>query len=314
MKSASRGDRLFRWTVALSGVTVLVVLVLMIGRTSLDAVRVFSSQGVTEFLFGTTWDPGRSRTEITGTYQAGVFLYGTLVTSAIALLLAVPTAVAIGLFTSDVLAPRFRGPLTAMIDLLAAVPSVVFGLWGLHFFAPTILKPVASGVADGLGWIPIFDGPVVAFNIFYAGVVLAIMILPIITSISREVFASVPEGQREAAYALGATRWEVLRSVVLSRSRPGVIGATMLGLGRALGETIAVALLVGGATGINLSIFQPGETVAAKIVNTFQESAPEGIDALIALGVVLFVLTIIINVVARLAVRRLGDLSGEAVA
>ncbi|HET8571456.1 MAG TPA: phosphate ABC transporter permease subunit PstC [Candidatus Limnocylindria bacterium] len=313
MKHA-RGDAAFRLTVTLSGVAVLGVLALMIISTTLDALPVLRSQGLGTFLTGTTWDPGGSRTAITGTYQAGVFLYGTLVTALIALLLAVPVSLGIGLFLSDIAHPRVRGPFVALIDLLAAIPSVVYGLWGLHFFAPVVLKPTAQTLSGGLGWIPLFEGPVIAFNVFYAGVVLAIMVLPIITSIAREVFSSVPDAQRHAAYAVGATRWEVMRSVVLPRSRPGIVGAIMLGLGRALGETIAVALLIGGATAINASIFQPGETVASKIVNTFQESAPEAVRALIALGVTLFAITIVINIAARLIVRRMGDLSGEAVA
>ena len=201
-----------------------------------------------------------------------------------------------------------------MVELLAAVPSVIYGLWGLHFFAPVILKPPAEAVSDTFGWIPLFAGPVISFNFFFAGIVLAIMIVPIISAIVREVFSAVPDSERFAAYAMGATRWEVMRSVVVPRSRPGIIGATMLGLGRALGETIAVALLIGGGTTINFSIFQQGESIAAKIVNTFQESSPEGIDALIALGVTLFAMTIVINIAARLIVRRIGDVSGEGVA
>lgn len=312
--SQARGDIAFRWAVTLSGVAVLAVLALMIGSTTLDALPVFISQGVWPFLTGTTWDPGVSRTAITGTYQAGVFLYGTLLTSTIALLLAVPVSLGIALFLSEVAGPRIRWPLIALIDLLAAIPSVVYGLWGLHFFAPVILRPAARSISDGMGFIPTFAGPVIAFNVFYAGIVLAIMVVPIITAIAREVFVAVPDAQRDAAYAVGATRWEVMRAVVLPRSRPGIVGATMLGLGRALGETIAVALLIGGATSLNASIFKPGESVAAKIVNTFQESTPEAVRALIALGVTLFAITITINIAARLIVRRMGDPSGEAVA
>ncbi len=312
--TAIRGDTAFRWIATASGLAVLAMLALMIGSTTLDALPVFASQGVWQFLTGTTWDPGISRTEITGTYQAGVFLYGTLLTSAIAVVLAVPVSVGIALFLSEVAGPRVRGPLIALIDLLAAIPSVIYGLWGLHFFAPTVLKPIAQALSGALGAVPTFAGPVIAFNVFYAGIVLAIMIVPIISAIAREVFVAVPDAQRDAAYAVGATRWEVMRSVVLPRSRPGIIGATMLGFGRALGETIAVALLIGGGTVIGASIFKPGETVAAKIVNTFQESAPEAVRALIALGVTLFAITIAINIAARVIVRRMGDLSGEAVA
>ncbi len=307
------GDRAFRWAVAAGGITVLLILALMIGSTTLDALPVFSSQGIVDFLTGITWDPGVSRTEITGTYQAGVFMFGTLVTSLLAITLALPLSIAIALFLSDVAGPRVARPLAYLVELLAAIPSVVYGLWGLHFFAPTVLKPVAKFLSETFGFIPIFEGPVVAFNPFYAGVVLAIMILPIITAIVHEIFRAAPAAERQAAYALGATRWEVMWQVVVPRSRPGIVGATMLGLGRALGETIAIALLIGGGTTINISLFQQGESIAAKIVNTFQESAPEAIDALIALGVTLFAITIVINMAARLIVRRLGDLSGEAI-
>ena len=307
------GDGIFRWSVIAASAAVLVVLGLMIGSTTLDALPVFASQGLS-FLTGTTWDPGVSRTEITGTYQAWVFIYGTLVTSLIAIVIALPVSVGIALFLTDIADRRLARPLVYMVELLAAVPSVIYGLWGLRFFAPVILKPPADAVSDSLGFVPLFKGPVISFNFFFAGVVLAIMIIPIITAIVREVFSAVPDAERQAGFALGATRWEVMRSVVVPRSRPGIIGATMLGLGRALGETIAVALLIGGGTTINLSIFQQGESIAAKIVNTFQESTPEGIDALIALGVTLFAMTIVINIGARLIVRRLGDLSGEAIA
>lgn len=309
----SISDPVFRGALLGSGALVLLVLALMIGSTTIDSIGVFVSQGIWNFLTGTTWDPGFSRTEITGTYQAGVFIYGTLVTSLIAIVVALPIAIGIALFLTDLAPARLARPLVYLVELLAAVPSVIYGLWGLHFFAPLILKPPAEAVSDTLGWIPIFAGPVISFNFFFAGIVLAIMIIPIITAIVREVFTAVPDTERHAAYAMGATRWEVMRSIVVPRSRPGIIGATMLGLGRALGETIAVALLIGGGTVINASIFQQGESIAAKIVNTFQEASPEGIDALIALGVTLFGMTIVINIAARLIVSRMGDVSGEAV-
>lgn len=308
------GDAAFRWLLIGASALVLVVLALMIGTTTIRSLPVFVSQGLGSFLFGTTWDPGSSRTEVTGTYQGGVFIYGTLITSLIAIVLAVPISIGIGLFLTNVARPRVARPLVYAVELLAAVPSVIYGLWGLHFFAPVVLKPAADVASDDLGFIPLLSGPVIAFNFAFAGIVLAIMVIPIISAIVREVFAAVPEAEEQAAYAMGATRWEVMRSVVLPRSRPGIIGATMLGLGRALGETIAVALLIGGGTTIQTSIFAQGESIAAKIVNTFQESTPEGIDALIALGVTLFAMTIAINIAARLIVRRIGDVSGEAIA
>ncbi|MGI8875928.1 MAG: phosphate ABC transporter permease subunit PstC [Egibacteraceae bacterium] len=306
------GDPLFRWLLVGAGAAVLVLLGLMIGSTSLDALPVFRSEGL-GFLTGTEWNPGRSRTEVTGTYGALPFIYGTLVTAAVALVIALPLAVGVALYLSQ-LAPQWvRAPLSYTVDMLAAVPSVVYGLWGLLFFVPLVLRPyVMEPLHRALGFIPFFEGPVITFSYLAAGAVLAIMILPIITAIAREVFATVPEPERQAAFALGATRWEVMRGVVLPRCRPGIIGATMLGLGRALGETIAVALLVGSTVQIAPSLFAPGYTMASIIANTFQEAAPEGIDALLAVGVALFAITILVNVAARLIVWRMGDLAGDA--
>lgn len=306
------GDPIFRWLLGSAGAMVLLLLGLMIGSTSIDAFPVFRSEGL-GFVTGTEWNPGRSRTEVTGTYGALPFIYGTLVTSAVALVVALPLAVGVALYLSQ-LAPQWvRTPLSYTVDMLAAVPSVIYGLWGLLFFVPLVLRPfVMEPLNRSLGFLPVFDGPVITFSYFAAGTVLAIMILPIITAITREVFTTVPEEERQAAFALGATRWEVMRGVVLPRSRAGIIGATMLGLGRALGETIAVALLIGSTVQIAPSLFAPGYSMASIIANTFQEAAPEGIDALLAVGVALFAITIVVNVAARLLVWRMADLTGDA--
>lgn len=306
------GDPIFRWLLGSAGAMVLLLLGLMIGSTSIDAFPVFRSEGL-GFVTGTEWNPGRSRTEVTGTYGALPFIYGTLVTSAVALVVALPLAIGVALYLSQ-LAPQWvRTPLSYTVDMLAAVPSVIYGLWGLLFFVPLVLRPfVMEPLNRSLGFLPVFDGPVITFSYFAAGTVLAIMILPIITAITREVFTTVPEEERQAAFALGATRWEVMRGVVLPRSRAGIIGATMLGLGRALGETIAVALLIGSTVQIAPSLFAPGYSMASIIANTFQEAAPEGIDALLAVGVALFAITIVVNVAARLLVWRMVDLTGDA--
>lgn len=309
-------DPLFRWVATAAGVSVLAILGLMIGSTTADAWPVFQYQGIIDFFTGAEWRAGFSRTELTGEYGAFSFIYGTLVVSTLAIAIAVPLALAISLYVTRVARRRLRGPLTYAVELLAAVPSVVYGLWGLLYFVPTLLRPVMDGLSALLSPVPLvgafFEGPVYSTNYLAAGTVLAIMILPIITAISREVIAQVPADQVQAAYGMGATDWEVMRRIVLRSSFPGVVGATMLGLGRALGETIAVAMLIGGSQRWGLSLFFGGDAMAAHIANTFQDAAPEAVSALIAVGVGLFVITVIVNVLARLLVWRVGRVAGDA--
>ena len=285
----------------------------MLISTTISAWPVFQHQGLS-FITSSTWDPGTSRTEITGQYGALAFIVGTVVTSAIALMIAIPLAVAVALYLTQAAPPKVARPLTYTIEMLAAVPSVVFGLWGLLFFVPVVLRPVMGFVADTLGaFIPFLGGTVVTYNYFAAGVVLSIMVLPIIMAVTREVMASTPETEVFAAYGLGATRWEMMRHVVLPRARPGIIGATMLGLGRALGETIAVAMLIGGSQQIPDSIFRGGQSMAGVIAITFQEAAPENIRALMGVGVLLFVITVMVNMAARLIVWTTGGrVAGDA--
>lgn len=314
LRAGRRGrmaDPAFRWFVATNGVLVLVILAWMISATGADAWPVFASEGL-DFLTGTDWDPGSAREGITGSYQILAFLWGTIITSTIAIVIAVPMAVAIALYLTQLASPRVRRPLTYAVDLLAAVPSIVYGLWAILFLIPVVLIPFMTFVSDTLGFIPLFEGPVRVRNVWVAGLVLGIMILPIISAITREVFATVPDDERFAAYGLGATRWEVMRQVVLPRCRPGIIGATMLGLGRALGETIAVALVIGGSAQISMQLFDTGQSVAAQIAIQWKEAAPEAQLGLIAMGVALFVLTVIVNVAARLVVSRMGRITGDA--
>jgi phosphate transport system permease protein len=309
-------DPLFRWIAISAGVSVLAILGLMIGSTTRDAIPVFQYQGLVDFFTGSEWRAGFSRNEFTGEYGAFSFIYGTLVTSAIALAIALPLAIAVSLYINRLAPKRLRGPLSYTVELLAAIPSVVYGLWGLLFFAPVFLRPVTDTLESVLGGVPLlgrmFEGPVYGVNYFVAGNVLAIMILPIITAISREVMAQTPEDQLQAAYAMGATDWEVMRKVILRRAFPGLVGASMLGLGRALGETIAVAMLVGGSQRWGVSLFFAGDSMAGHIANTFQDAAPETVNALIAIGVGLFVITVIVNVLARLLVWRIGRVAGDA--
>jgi phosphate ABC transporter permease protein PstC len=252
------------------------------------------------FVFGNDWDVSRN------VYHGFPLVFGTVLTSAIALLIGVPVAVATALFISELCPRRLRGPLALLVDLLAAVPSVVYGLWGVFVLCPKLL-PAEKWFASTFSFIPfIGGGNPTLYNYFIAGLILAIMILPIVSAISREVIATVPSEHKEAALALGATRWEMIRIAVLPYSRPGITGGAMLGLGRAIGETIAVVLVIGNAPTIGHHLFEQGYTLAAVIANEFGEAANTAShrSALFAAGLVLFVLTLIVNIVARWFVAR----------
>lgn len=307
-----RADPAFKWLVTGCGATVLLILAWMLGSTTLDSLPIFQKEGL-RFFYGTDWDPGSSRSEITGTYQAGEFLWGTFYTAVLALVFAVPLAIGIALYLTQIASPKVRKPLTYAVDLLAGIPSVVYGLWGIIFLLP-VLRPFMYFIADTLGQILpfLFGEPVQVRNIGLASIVLGIMVLPIISAVSREVIATVPQDEKMAAYGMGATRWEVMREVILPRARPGIIGATMLGLGRALGETIAVVLLIGGSASLSTNLFGTGQTIAGQIAIQYRESAPEAVQGLIALGVALFLLTVVVNVAARLIVARMGEITGDA--
>ncbi|MGD9695125.1 MAG: phosphate ABC transporter permease subunit PstC [Thermoleophilia bacterium] len=271
----------------------------------LDASRdAWSAFGVWGFLSGTDW----LATPVTGEPLLGAlpFIYGTLVTSAIALAIAVPLAVGVALATTVFLPRRLRGPVAAVVDLLAAVPSVVYGLWGLLVLVPA-LTPALRWIADHNGPFGFLEGPVTISSYLVSGLVLALMVLPIVAAITREVLLTVPPDQQEAAYALGATRWEMVRSAMLPWARSGIVGASALGLGRAVGETIAIALLLGNTPNIWGSLLGPGATMASAIALEFA-SATSGLhaSALCGLAVVLFMLSLVINVLARILVSRGG--------
>ena len=290
-------DPVFATVAALCGVLVLLVLAYMVISTTSTALPVFRTQGVS-FVTGSTWDPENSQ------FGALPFIYGTIMTSVIALIIGLPLSLGVALFVTDYCPKRLRGPLTYAVDLLAAVPSVIYGLWGVFVLLPLFLQPVSDFLARYLGWLPLFKGPASGLSYFGAGVILAIMITPIITALAREIITTVPSADRQAAYALGATRWEMIRAAVLPRSRAGIVGAAMLGLGRALGETIAVALLIGSVPKVDASMVHPGYSMAAVIANTFSEATGAHIKALVGVGVVLFAMTILINMAARAIVWR----------
>jgi phosphate ABC transporter permease protein PstC len=299
----SRGSRLadpiFRGVLtALAGFILALIVFFFVFLIS-KAHPAFAKFGVIGFTFRNNWDVSQS------IFQAWSLVVGTVVTSAIALLIGVPVAVAAALYATELCPRRLRGPLTIVIDLLAAVPSVVYGLWGVFVLIPR-LKPAEQWFSDTFSFLPFVGGPVAGPNVFIAGLILAIMILPIVSAISREVIQTVPPDQKEAALALGATRWEMIRMAVLPYSRSGIVGASMLGLGRAVGETIAVTLVIGNAPSIPHTLFDQGYTLAAVIANEFGEAAnnPLHVGALIAAGLVLFVLTLVINGAARSVVSR----------
>ncbi|HEY8638608.1 MAG TPA: phosphate ABC transporter permease subunit PstC [Solirubrobacteraceae bacterium] len=298
--AARLADPAFRWAVTVLAAGVLVLIAYFFGKLISEAQPALSRFGILGFTFDNDWDVSR---EI---YGALPLLVGTLVTSAIALLIGVPVAIATAVYLTELAPRRARGVLVIGVELLAAVPSVVYGLWGVFVLIPK-LKPAEQWFTDTFSFIPFLGGGTVAGpNYFIAGLILAIMILPIVSAISREVIATVPSEHKEAALALGATRWEMIRIAVLPYSRAGITGAAMLGLGRAIGETIAVTLVVGNAPQIGHHIFDQGYTLAAVIANEFGEAANDPIhrSALIAAGLVLFVLTLVVNAAARAFVVR----------
>ncbi len=284
-----------------AGLLVLVILAWIAYATTRKAWPAFSHEGIS-FITTDDWVPSEDK------YGALAFIYGTLLSSFIAVLIAVPVSVGIALFSNEVVSGRLRQAVIYVIDLLAAIPSVVYGLWGVLVFAPN-LQPFYNNLHSWFGSWPILGtifGPASSGRTFLtAGIILAIMITPIITSLSREVVATTPRALREAAYGMGATRWEMTRSAILTWSRGGIIGAVMLGLGRAMGETIAVALVIGSSAQITANVLSPGDTMAAVIANQWGEAQSLHSAALIGLGVVLFVVTIIVNVAARNVVHRL---------
>ena len=293
------GDRGFQILALASGLLVLVILVLIAVSTSQQASSWFSSEGWK--IFTNDWDPANNK------FGALAFIYGTAITAVIAIIIAVPVSVGVALLLNEVVPYRWSRPIVYVIDLLAVVPSVVWGLWGILVFAPWIQHIYAS-IASGVKGIPVlgplFGPPTSGASFFTAGIILAFMITPIVTSLSREVIATVPQIDREGAYALGATRWEMITGAVWPHSQGGVVGAVLLGLGRAMGETIAAALVIGASPVITSHLFAPGYNMPAVIANEFGEASGEFRAALMGLGVLLFGFTIIINVLARGIVER----------
>jgi phosphate transport system permease protein len=305
--NGSAADRVFNAALALCAVALLALcaaLVLQLGVAAWPSMRSFGWGFVT----GAEWDP------VQGRFGALPFLFGTLVSSLLALLLAVPLAVGLAIFLTE-LAPRWlAAPLGFAAELLAAIPSVVYGLWGIFVLVPWLRRAVQQPLAEHLGdQIALFRGPAYGSSLLAGGVILAIMIIPYISSVSREVLAAVPREQREAALALGATRWEMTWQVALPYAAPGIIGAVVLGFGRALGETMAVTMVIGNRPEISASLFAPGYTLSSVLAYEFAEASGDlYLAALMEIALLLFAVTIIVNIFARLLVRRVAKQRGSA--
>ena len=286
---------MYRWVVTGFAVTVPLLLAFIaweITSAAWPALRSFGGS----FLTSSVWDPVR------GIYGAAPAIYGTLVTSALALLIATPLALGVAVFLSEYAPARLRQPVAFFVDLLAAVPSVVYGLWGIFVLVPLLRDHAVPFLRDTLhlGGLPILAGPSYGPSLLAAGVVLAIMVLPYIAAVSREVLLAVPRSQREAALALGATKWEMIRGAVIPYARSGILGGVILGLGRALGETMAVTMVIGNRPEISGSLLAPGYTMASQIANQFTEATDDvQLSALMAIAFVLLVITLIVNAIAR---------------
>jgi phosphate transport system permease protein len=304
-----RDDRIFKAVTLASAVTVLVLLagvMIALLHGSLPAWRVFGF----DFLTSESWNP------VTEKFGALPAIYGTLLTSFIAMLIGIPVSIGIAIFLTEICPERLRRTIGTAIELLAGIPSIIYGIWGLFVFAPWLQVHVQPFFIDTFANIPVlnqlFAGPPYGIGLLTAGLILAIMVLPFITSITREVFETVPPVLKEAAYGIGCTRWEVMRRVVIPYTRVGIIGGVMLGLGRALGETMAVTFVIGNAHKVSASILAPGTTISATIANEFTEAVGDLYTAsLVALGLILFFITFVVLAAARLMLMRIARKGGN---
>ncbi len=302
-------DALFRLTAGGSALLVLAVLAATAASMLVGGLPAFRAFGL-PFIYGTAWNP------VAKQFAAGVAIYGTLVSSLIAMLIAVPVSFGIAVFLTEVAPGWLRGPVAAAIELLAGVPSIIFGMWGLFAFVPFMANYVEPWLNDTLGPIPgigaMFSGPPLGIGMLTAGIILGIMVVPFISSVMRDVFALVPGQLREAAFAVGATRWEVVRKVVLPYTSGAVIGGIFLGLGRALGETMAVTFVLGNAHDLSASLLMPGNSISAAIANEFTEAdSPLYVSSLIALGFLLFVITFVVLCFGKLMLMRVARQGGR---
>jgi phosphate transport system permease protein len=286
----------FKGLMLLAALLLLAIVGLIVAELAAHSLLAWRQFGI-HFFFANEWDP------VSGSFGALPFIYGTLVSSTVAVVLAVPLAIAVAVFVTEMCPRPLRKPIAYATELLAAIPSVIYGLWAIFVLVPLLRVYVEPSLMKYLSWTGLFTGPAYGIGMLAAGTVLAIMIVPIISSIAREVLAAIPQHQREAALALGATRWEMIRLAVLRNARAGMVGAVILGLGRALGETMAVTMVIGNTPQIARSLLAPGYTMASVIANEFAEATDNlYLSALMEIGLALFFLTIIVNILARLMV------------
>ena len=287
---------------ALVIVAILIGLVIVLVTGAMPAITRFGFS----FFTSSTWDPVK---EVFGALPA---IYGTLLSSLIGLLIAVPISLGAAIFLVELSPKWLQGPASLIIEMLAAIPSVIIGLWGLFVLVPVVRKPIETWLGSHLGSLPLFQGQIFGVSFLAAGIILAIMIIPIITAVSRDAIKAVPNEQREAMFALGATRWETIQRTVLPYCRSGIIGGIILGLGRALGETMAVTMVIGNSYKLTPSLFSPGATIASTIANQFNEAAAGiPVGSLIELALILFGVTLLVNVIARTLVWRMTSVKAE---
>ncbi len=300
LQGVAVGDLAFRIVLTLAAIAVPVLLGFIAVELVVGSRLAIQRYGL-EFLTSSTWDP------VADQFGALPLIFGTLISSLIALIIAVPLALGVAIFLTEFAPSYIRQPVSYVVELLAAVPSVVYGLWGIFFLIPLLRTTLFPFLRDTLGFLPLFGGPIYGPSMLSAGIILAIMIMPYIMSVSREVLLAVPGSQREAALALGATRWEAVRTVIVPYARSGIVGAVILGLGRALGETMAVTMVIGNRHEIAASLFAPGYTMAAAIANEFAEAATDiHFAALAYVALVLFGITVLVNAAARLLIWRVS--------
>ena len=309
LRGLGRGDAAFRVTTQTSAIAVLIVLGAIFTSLIIGSALAFQTFGF-QFFLTESWNP------VTEKFGAVAPIVGTLITSFIAMLIAVPIGLGVAIFLTELCPPLLRRPIGIAIELLAGVPSIIYGIWGLFVFAPFLQQYVQPAVISAFGNIPVlsslFAGPPYGIGVLTASLILAIMVLPFITAVSRDVFETVPAMLKESAYGIGCTTWEVLRSVVIPYTRVGLLGGVMLGLGRALGETMAVTFVIGNAHRLSTSILAPGTTISATIANEFTEATGDiYTSSLIALGLILFIITFIVLAFARLLLLRLQKSSGS---
>jgi phosphate transport system permease protein len=294
--SSVLADQGFRWLMVLCALSIFAIVALIATELVVASRSTIAKFGL-HFFFGTAWDP------VNDNYGALPFIYGTLVSSLVALVIAVPLAIGVAIFLTEMCPKFLRGLLSFLTELLAAIPSVVYGLWAIFILVPILRNDVNPILMRLFGWTGLFTRPNFGIGMLAAGVILAIMILPIISSLTREVMTAVPNTQREAVLALGATRWEMIRMGVLRNARIGIVGSMILGLGRALGETMAVTMVIGNRPDIVRNLLAPAYSMASVIANEFSEAADDTYrSALIEIGLALFIVTIIVNALARLLV------------